>query len=111
VTGRSVPLKRYTPVNGGGRHTRQARITCGLLTGCSLRSVSAIGSRRAGATVGRLPLPILHRSLCYTRSLGTVFLRELASCRQDRLARAAGADSGTRCGAFAQHVREGGTGR
>ena len=75
--GGSVPCA--PPTSGHGEPLRVGRLCAhyrGLLTGCSLRSVSAIGPRRAGATVGRLLLPILHRSLCYTRSLGTVFLRE-----------------------------------
>ena len=35
--------------------------------------------------MGRLPLPILRRSLCYTRSLGPYSCGKLASRRQDRL--------------------------
>ena len=61
-----------------------------IVTGCSLRSVSAIGPRRAGAAAGRLPLPILHRGPAARAARGPVFSRELASCRRDRLARPAG---------------------
>ena len=81
-----------------------------LLTGFSLRSDSAIGPRRAGATVGRLPLPILHRSLCHTRSLETVFPLETGVLPPGSARPAGRGGLGCRCGTFAQHVREGGTG-
>ncbi len=60
----------------------------------SLHSVSVTGPRRAGATVGRLPLPILHRSLCYTRSLGAVFSREIGVLPPGSARPAGRADSG-----------------
>ena len=66
----------------------------GLFTGCSLRSVSAIGPRRAGATAGSLP-PILHRSpVLHAQPGDRIPAGKMVSCRQDRLARSAEADSG-----------------
>src|SRR4029077_6504634 len=71
------------------RNRQHTRITtdCSQIVRCApLASLAHVEQER---TVGRLPPPILHRSLSYAYSFGAVFHGELANRRQDRRARPA----------------------